>query len=114
MRTFLFVLTLVAATPALAETIAPRDAPKHVGENTTVEGVVGEVHHAASGNAIFLDIGGRYPSQQFTAVIFKDDFDKFPNVDALEGKIVDVTGPITSRKGRAEIILHDPGQIKAK
>ncbi|MGD0316398.1 MAG: hypothetical protein ABSB37_10685 [Xanthobacteraceae bacterium] len=39
---------------------------------------------------------------------------KFSNVDALNGKTVDVTGPVRLHNGRPEIILNDPGQIKAK
>jgi DNA/RNA endonuclease YhcR with UshA esterase domain len=102
------------ATSAFAETIAPSEARNHVGENLTVEGVVSEVHHAASGKAIFIDMGGRYPNQPFAAVIFERDFDKFPKVDALEGKTVDVNGAIKLYKARPEIILNDPEQIKAK
>jgi hypothetical protein len=49
----------LTAIPAVAATITPPEAKAHVGENVTVEGVVSEVHHAASGKAIFLDIGGR-------------------------------------------------------
>jgi DNA/RNA endonuclease YhcR with UshA esterase domain len=39
---------------------------------------------------------------------------KFSNVDALNGKTVDITGPVRLHNGRPEIILNDPGQIKAK
>jgi hypothetical protein len=108
----LFV-SLVAA-PAIAETIAPCDAAAHVSQVATVEGPVNEVHHAASGRAIFLDMGGRYPNNCFAAVIFSDDESKFPNVDALAGKVADVTGPIRLYRGKPEIILNDPAQIKAK
>jgi DNA/RNA endonuclease YhcR with UshA esterase domain len=86
----------------------------HVGQNLTVEGVVSEVHHAASGKAIFIDIGGRYPNNPFAAVIFADDASKFPNVDSLEGKTVDISGSVRLYKGKPEIILNDPAQIKAK
>jgi DNA/RNA endonuclease YhcR with UshA esterase domain len=107
---------VTAAVPVLADarTIAPTEAKDHVGQSVTVEGRVSEVHHTASGNAIFIDIGGRYPDNVFAAVIFQDDFDKFPDIDALEGKTVDVTGPIKRYKGKPEIILTDPAQIKTK
>jgi DNA/RNA endonuclease YhcR with UshA esterase domain len=114
MRALVFALVLSAlAVPALAETIAPNEASKHVGQTVTVEGVVSDVHHAASGKVIFLDIGGRYPNQQFTAVIFQRDFAKFPKADSLEGKTVDVTGAIKLYRGKPEIILNDPGELKA-
>ena len=80
----------------------------------TVEGVVSDVHHAASGRATFIDIGGRYPNNPFTAVIFSDDASKFPDVDTLNGKTVDVTGMIKNYKDRPEIILNDANQVKVK
>ena len=62
----------------------------------------------------FLDLGGRYPNEAFMAVIFSGDAGKFPNVHALEGKTVDITGPVRLYKGKPEIILRDAGQLKAK
>ena len=110
------ILFVAAAAPSLAQTpaIAPAAAKDHVGEQVTVEGVVAEVHHAASGRATYIDIGGRYPNNPFVAVIFESDAGKFPNVDVLNGKTIDVTGRIRLYRGMAEIILSDPGQIKAK
>ena len=66
MKAFAFLLALgfaLAAAPSLAQTqmIAAADAKAHVGQTVTVEGVVSEVHTAASGRATFIDIGGRYP-----------------------------------------------------
>lgn len=115
-RLALALLFAATAAPALAQTptIAPAAAKDHVGEEVTVEGVVGEVHHTASGRATFIDIGGRYPSNPFAAVIFESDAAKFTNVDALDGKTVDVTGRVRLYRGAPEIILNDPGQIKTK
>jgi len=121
MKAFVFVLGLgfaLAAAPSLAQTqmpaIAAADAKAHVGQTVKVEGVVSEVHTAASGRATFIDIGGRYPNNTFTAVIFSRDVTKFSNVDALNGKTVDITGPVRLHNGKPEIILNDPGQLKAK
>ena len=112
---FAFVLRLMlTAASAHAETIAPNDAPNHVGQNVTVEGTVSEVDHASSGNMTFIDMGGHYPNNTFAAIIFKDDAGKFPDVDTLNGKTIDVTGLIRLYQGRAEIILSDPAQIKTK
>jgi len=77
MRASLFALVLtLAAVPMMAEarTITPSEAKDHAGENVTVEGVVADVHHAASGNAIFLDMGGRYPDNTFS----KETLANFP------------------------------------
>ena len=61
-----------------------------------------------------VDIGGRYPNNPFTAVIFSDDAKKFPDVDTLNGKTVGITGTIRRYKDRPEIILNDSTQVKVK
>lgn len=116
MRALIFALVLVlTAAPAFALTvIPPEDCPKHLGETVTIEGTVSEVHHAASGRATFIDMGGRYPNNTFAAVIFKDDADKFPNIDTLPGKVIDITGRAKDYRGSCEIIVNDPAQLKNK
>ena len=114
MRLALMLWFALLTTSALAETITPSDAQSHIGEHITVEGIVTEVHHATSGRATFIDMGGRYPNNVFTAVIFADDAPKFSGIDLLQGKTVDITGTITLYKKRPEIILNDAEQIKIK
>ena len=116
MRTLIFALVLaLAAAPAHAQTtVATVDAPKHVGETVTVEGTVSAVHTDSRSGVTFIDMGGRYPDQAFTGVIFKDDAGKFPNVESLIGKVVDITGPVHAFKGKPETVLNDPAQIKTK
>jgi RecJ-like exonuclease len=101
------------ASPALAETIAPADAGAHVGQIVTVEGAVSEVFTARS-HTTFIDMGGRYPNNTFYAVIFSGDARAFPNVQALSGKTVDITGQIRLYKGKPEIILKSADQVKAQ
>jgi DNA/RNA endonuclease YhcR with UshA esterase domain len=107
-------LTALFSFPALAETIRADQAQAHVGQEVTVEGAVSEVHTAASGRVTFIDFGGHYPNNAFTAVIFARDASKFPNVQALDGKVVDVTGTVSLYKGKPEIVLNNAAQIKAK
>ena len=73
MRALVFALGLtLAAASARAETIiAAADAAKHVGETVTVEGTVSAVHTESRSGVTFIDVGGRYPDQAFTGVIFK-------------------------------------------
>jgi DNA/RNA endonuclease YhcR with UshA esterase domain len=114
MKILVSVLGLaLTAAPALAETVAPADAKTHIGQTLTVEGTVSDVHTVASG-VTFIDMGGRYPDNAFTAVIFAADAGKFPNVSALNGKTVDITGPVQIYKGTPEILVKDAAQIKAK
>jgi hypothetical protein len=115
MRTLVLALGFaVTAVSARAQTtILPADAQAHVGQTVTIEGVVGNVHKIAAG-LTFIDIDGRYPENAFTAVILPDDAGKFPDVASLNGKTVDITGPVRLYKGKPEIILNDAAQIKAK
>jgi DNA/RNA endonuclease YhcR with UshA esterase domain len=105
----------VTAMPALAQTqtVMPADVKAHVGQTVTVEGAVSDVHTVGSG-VTFIDMGGRYPDNAFTAVIFAADAGKFPNVSALNGKTVDITGPVQLYKGTPEILLNEAAQVKAK
>jgi DNA/RNA endonuclease YhcR with UshA esterase domain len=115
LRALVLILGLfLAAAPAVAQTIKPADARAHVGQTVTVEGVVSEVHVASGSGMTFIDMGGHYPANVFTAVIFRDDAGKFPNVAALNGKTVDVTGMIRLYKGKAEIILKTADQLKRR
>lgn len=109
-----FAACVLAAGPALAKTIRPADAGKHAGQTATVEGVVSEVHHIAASREIFIALGGRYPDTVFRAAILGDDTVKFPHADSLNGKTVAVTGEISLYEGRAEIVVHEPGQVKVK
>src|ERR1700730_11354235 len=101
MRALVFAVGLPRATvSAHAETIiAAADAAKHVGETVTVEGTVSAVHTESRSGVTFIDVGGHYPDQAFTGVIFKGDVSKFRNVESLTAKVVDITGPVHDYKG---------------
>jgi DNA/RNA endonuclease YhcR with UshA esterase domain len=79
----------------------------------TVEAAISDVHTGRSG-VTFIDVGGRYPDSDFTAVIFAGDATKFPNASALGGKTVVISGPVQLYQGRPEIILKSADQLKAK
>ncbi len=104
----------LAPALALADPIAPADTPQHVGQSVTVEGVVSEVNSTDRAGVTFVDMGGHYPDNAFTAVILKADASKFPDISALAGKTIDVTGTIKLYKGKTEIFVTDAAQIKLK
>jgi DNA/RNA endonuclease YhcR with UshA esterase domain len=91
----------------------PTEAAKHVGETATVTGTVDGFHQSGKGN-IFLNMGGKYPNQAFTAFIPSASAAQFPNPQQYEGRKVAVSGKITLYKGKPEIIVHSPSQIVAK
>jgi len=87
------------------------EAGSHIGEYATVRGVVSAVFESKKGN-YFLNMGGDYPNQLFTAVIFKGSSSKFADSVAFEGKTIEVTGKIKSYQGKPEIILDLPSYIR--
>jgi len=114
MRTlFLAVGFVLAALPARAQTIGLAEVKTHVGQPVTVEAAVSDVHTGRSG-VTFIDMGGRYPDNAFVAVIFAADAAKFPNLSALEGKTVNISGPVQLYQGKPEIVLKSADQVKAK
>ncbi len=88
-----------------------RDADEYIGEHKSVAGRIVATHN--SGKACFLNFHENY-KRYFTAVIFKSDFHKFPDrpEEFYKGKRVRVSGRIKRYKGKPEIILNDPDQIR--
>ena len=112
----LSALTLIfalATAPAIAADMIPAaDAGKHVGETGTVVGVLSNVHLANSGKLIQLEIGGAYPNNPLSAVIFKSDMGKFPDMTAMVGKTLAITGRIEMYREKPEIVLKDISQVQ--
>jgi DNA/RNA endonuclease YhcR with UshA esterase domain len=117
MRSFILAAGLIAAAlPASAETIAPAtiapaEVKAHVGQTVTVEAAVTDIHTGRAG-ATFINMGGSYPDNEFTAVIFASDLAKFPGAKALKGKTVAVSGPVQLYQGKPEIILKTAEQLR--
>ncbi|MGH9352899.1 MAG: hypothetical protein ACRD2G_12180 [Terriglobia bacterium] len=86
-------------------------ATSHAGENGCVTGYVLRAYTSKAGNT-FLDFCQDYRSCAFTSVIFASDHNKFGNLEALEGRQVELHGFISTYHDQAEIIIHDPAQIQ--
>jgi hypothetical protein len=99
--------------PAQGSNYTPQEAPRHVGETATITGTVDGVHQSGKGN-IFLNMGGKYPNQAFTAFIPSASAAQFSNPQQYEGRTVAVSGKITLYKGKPEIIVNSTSQISAK
>jgi hypothetical protein len=108
----IFVAFALVATPAMAASLAPSDAGKHIGETATVEGAA-SVYTARSG-VTFIDLGGSGRDSPFAGVIFKDKATEFPGVGRYNGRAVEISGTIKDYKGKPEIILNTPTQLRAK
>ena len=108
------LLAVLVAAPAWAAVIPATAASAHVGKTITVEGVVSEVHTASSGKETFIDIGGMYPNQAFTLIIFQRSMAAVGDVRGLTGKTIDVTGAVQLYEGKPGMIIDSRGQIRAK
>jgi predicted extracellular nuclease len=103
-------LALLAA-PAGAETIDAKAAATHIGQTVTVVGVLTNVHQSES-KTIFLDVGGTFPDNAFTAVIFTRDAAKFSNLAFFVGKKIAITGRIKTYGDKPEIVLSTADHLK--
>jgi DNA/RNA endonuclease YhcR with UshA esterase domain len=115
-KTLLMPLALMCACFAIAQAppnYTPQEAPKHVGETATITGTVDGVHQSGKGN-IFLNLGGKYPNQVFTAFIPSASAAQFSRPEQYEGRTVAVSGKITLYRGKPEIIVNSLSQISQR
>ena len=89
-----------------------RNAGPEVGKSGCVAGLVLKVFSARSGNT-FLDFCQDYRACPFTSVIFALDKNKFGDLESLQGKRVEIRGDVINYQDRAEIIIHDPQQVRS-
>jgi hypothetical protein len=91
-------------------TISYTDAGENIGNLASVRGTLVDTYTSKSGT-VFLDFCSSYKSCPFSGVIFADDVSKFKNLSSLSGKVVTLTGTISSYQGQAEMVLSDPSQL---
>ena len=114
MNTKTLLALLAVAAVAIAQTpgnYTAIEAAKHVGETAIVTDKVDGVHQSGKGN-IFLNMGGKYPNQAFTAFIPSSSAAQFSNPQQYEGRAVGVSGKIELYRGKPEIVVTSPSQIK--
>lgn len=114
-KTLLALFAVICAASIVAQTsnYTAVEAARHVGETATITNKVDGVHQSSKGH-IFLNMGGKYPNQAFTAFIPSASAAQFPNPQQYEGRTVAVSGKITLYKGKPEIIVNSPSQISSK
>lgn len=108
----LLLFALVAAPPATTPPIiAPERAASHVGEEVVVQGKVTQIVLSVN-LTTHINFGGIYPKHVFTATVFKANQNLFPGVRDLDGKVVQVQGVVRLYRGKPEIVLTRPTQIR--
>jgi DNA/RNA endonuclease YhcR with UshA esterase domain len=90
--------------------ISASQAKDHVGDTAVVTGKVVEVNIAA--RLIRLNLDKAYPAQPFTAVIFSEKTNLFPEIAKIKGKSVEVSGKIAAYRDRPQIVLTSTNQLK--
>jgi micrococcal nuclease len=94
--------------------IAAKDAAKHIGDSVTICDKVYGTYVVESTNMVLLNIGADHPDQLLTAVIPPEVRSKFPDKpeEYYKGKEICVTGKLIDYKGKPEIILASPNDLK--
>ena len=105
---------LFAFTASAQKVISAADAAKHLNEKVTICEKVFSAKLITPSNMTFLDLGGFHPNQTLTVVIKGEDRSKFKDApdEYFKGKNVCVTGTVIDYKGKPEIVVSDPDQIK--
>jgi len=111
------MLALVLATLTLLApagpppVITPAEAASHVGELVVVQGKVSQIVLSVN-LTTHINFGGLYPNHVFTSTIFKANQPLFKGVKDYEGKVVQVRGVVRLYRGKPEIVLEEPTQLR--
>lgn len=82
----------------------------NVGKQVVVTGRVAEVNFAEK--LVRLNFEKPFPRQPFTAVIFSDRTNQFPDLKGLNEQVVEVNGKITEYRGRPQIVITSTNQLR--
>ncbi len=86
-------------------------AQKLIGKEGSFKGTVSKFFEERDGDLIVFDFDPNFRTA-LTAVLRNADFPKFPDVKALDGKEIVVSGKFVDYHGKAQIELTDPNQIR--
>ncbi|MFD2874092.1 hypothetical protein ACFS5N_16540 [Mucilaginibacter ximonensis] len=120
MKKFIILTGLIITTAGaklFAQTnITAKDAAKHIKEKVVVTDQVYGGKFLSNGGITLIDVGGAHPNEALTLLIKGDDRKKFKDApeEALKGKKVIITGEVIDYKGKPEIVITDPAQIKVQ
>ena len=113
----LFSFVLFAVSASAQKEIKAEDASKHVGDSVTLTGkIFGIRYFADSKNApTLINIGGAFPNQLLTVVIYGEDRKNFqPSPEELlKDRTVVIKGKVELYRDRPQIVVKDPAGIQA-
>ncbi|MFC0776009.1 hypothetical protein [Terrimonas alba] len=109
---------LIAANSLAQAPIKLEDVSKHVGDSVKVCGKVYGIRYLeqAKNSPTFINVGGAYPNQLLTIVIWgevRKKFEKTPE-ELFTDKEVCVVGKIELYKGKEQVVVKAKEQIKGE
>jgi hypothetical protein len=114
LKTVALLFALIGVVrPAFAETPVKTIPPEEAGQLVTVKGVVSADTTSGRGNR-FLNMGGTYPNQAFTGWIPTKNAGAFSVLPNVTGKTCSITGQVQTYKGKPEIFLNSPSQVRCE
>lgn len=90
--------------------ISPLEAADYMGKPVTVKGFVADVYK--SDKVAYLNFVKKYPDNPFTGVIFAGKFDEFGDLMIYENRNIEITGRVSTFRGKPQMILDKKSQIK--
>ncbi len=84
-------------------------AKDFIGTNAVVIGKIVEVNKTA--RIVRLNLDEAFPKQPFTAIIFWNHTNLFPDLEKLKDKSVEISGKISDYHGRPEIEITSTNQL---
>jgi len=109
-KAILGIVLIGVATAFAQDPMTPEQAAKNPGERATMEGEVVEISKPENGY-IYLNFGGKYPDQTFSAWIHQLETKHFPDIDATLGKRVRVSGVANLLEAKLIIRLRKPEDL---
>lgn len=117
MKYLLTMLLLAAGTITNAQTaIGLEDLASHIGDSVKVKGKIFGVKYLETARKAptLINVGGAYPNQLLTVVIWGDVRNKLgfvPEDKKFLGGMALVTGRVELYKGKPQIVITDPKQF---
>ena len=116
-KLFFIIITILSIKFSQSQSPVPiAEISKHVGDSVKVEGkVFGTRYFPDSKNTpTLINIGGAYPNQLLTVVIYGDDRKNFKSApeEYFKDKEVVITGKVEMYHGKPQIIVHDAKGIQ--
>ncbi len=104
------VISLTTPLAASSDCLSIGEAAHHVGENKCITGKVLHVKAGAKGTH-FIGFCEEQAACPFSVVVFSSNLKDVGDVRRLEGRVIEIHGPVKLYDGRAEIILNRVSQL---